>query len=450
MTSRRKPFFHAARPKPEAPKGLPARKAAAQALEQVLVKRVTLDACFDTFASALEPLDRGLAHRIALTTLRHLGWCRMVLNARAQKGLPDGLHRLESALLTGLAQVLFLDVPDHAAVDCAVQLVRADSRTAGFSGLANAILRGVAREKEAVLAGLDPLDNLSPFLRPRWVAAYGEEGARAMALAVLQDAPLDLTVKSDAAGWAGRLGGRLLPQGSVRLDASGLVTALPGFSEGQWWVQDAAASLPARLFGPLDGLKFADFCAAPGGKSAQLAVLGAKVTAFDRSAPRLKRLRENMQRLALDVAVEQADAAILPPKWNGFFDGVLVDAPCSATGTLRDHPDIGWLKGEEDVASLVGLQRRLLEAAVRCVKPGGLIVYSTCSLEREESEDQIAAFLAATAEVERVPLRAEDVPGVDKFLNSNGDLRTVPSDWQSDGGRGGIDGFFCARLRRRA
>jgi len=443
-----KRYFHSPKAKTPPVKGLEARKVAARAFEHVLHKRVTLDECFDTAAIALEPIDRALAHRIALTALRTRGWCDAIIASRLPKGLPEGLHRLHTALVTGLVQILFLEVADHAAVDCAVRLVLADSRTSGFSGLTNAVLRGVAREKDAILAGLDPLDNLSPWLRTRWLAAYGEETTRAIARSVLTDPPLDITVKSDPEGWAKRLGGTVMPQDSVRVIAPGMVTALDGFAEGQWWVQDAAASLPARLFGEIKGKEIADLCSAPGGKTAQLASSAAHVTAFDRSAPRMKRLNENMQRLSLSVTTEILDATALPDRFDGSFDGVLLDAPCSATGTLRDHPDLAWLKSEADVASLVTLQQKLLEAAARAVKPGGLIVYATCSLEPEEGEAQIAQFLQRHPEFHTEPVRPSEVGGVDKFVNSDGHLRILPCHWQAAPSEGGIDGFFCARLRR--
>jgi 16S rRNA (cytosine967-C5)-methyltransferase len=238
----------------------------------------------------------------------------------------------------------------------------------------------------------------------------------------------------------------VLPTGSVRTVAQGHVALLPGYHEGAWWVQDAAAALPARLFGDVAGREVADLCAAPGGKTAQLSAAGARVTAVDRSASRLTRVRDNLARLGLFAAMVAADVT----EWQaGPFDAVLVDAPCSSTGTIRRHPDVAWLKSEIDLAQLTGLQRRLLDRAVALAKPGGAIVYCVCSLEPEEGEQQIEALLAREAGVRRRPIRAGEVPGIADFLTPAGDLRTLPSQWSdSDPRMGGLDGFFAARLER--
>src|SRR5205823_2680327 len=255
---------------------------------------------------------------------------------------------------------------------------------------------------------------------------YGADTARAIAIAHGQEPPLDLTVKADAESWAQRLRGHVLPTGSVRTAAQGQVSLLPGYHEGAWWVQDAAAALPARLFGDIAGKHVADLCAAPGGKTAQLSAAGARVTAVDRSANRLVRVRENLARLGLHADMIAADVT----EWQGGpFDAVLVDAPCSSTGTIRRHPDVGWLKSETDPAQLIGLQHRLLDRAVAIARPGGIIVYCVCSLEPEEGEQQIDALLARETGVRRKPIAAGEVPGIADFLKPNGDLRTLPSHW---------------------
>jgi len=290
-----------------------------------------------------------------------------------------------------------------------------------------------------------PLDT-PDWLFARWRATYGDVTARAIAIAHGQEPPLDLSVKADAESWAQRLRGRVMPTGTVRTATGGLISLLPGYHEGAWWVQDAAAALPAWLFGDLAGKSVADLCAAPGGKTVQLALAGARVTAVDRSANRLVRVRENLARLGLQADMVAADAT----EWQaGPFDAVLIDAPCSSTGTIRRHPDVAWLKSEIDLAQLTGLQQRLLDRAVALTKPGGTIVYCVCSLEPEEGEQQIEALLAREPAVRRKPINESEVPGTSEFLTMDGDLRTLPCAWpDSDPRLGGLDGFFAARLER--
>jgi 16S rRNA (cytosine967-C5)-methyltransferase len=223
---------------------------------------------------------------------------------------------------------------------------------------------------------------------------------------------------------------------------------LPGFTEGQWWVQDAAAALPARLFGDVAGKSVADLCAAPGGKTAQLAHAGARVTAVDRSPGRMARLGDNLARLALEAETVVADAA----EWQGAksgegFDGILIDAPCSSTGTIRRHPDVAWLRQETDIGALMALQKRLLQKAVVLLKPGGTLVYCTCSLEPEEGEQAIFALLAAEPAMRRVPIEAGEVAGLTEILTAEGELRTLPCHLPHPDPRfSGLDGFYAARL----
>jgi 16S rRNA (cytosine967-C5)-methyltransferase len=253
-------------------------------------------------------------------------------------------------------------------------------------------------------------------------------------------------VKAEAESWSQRLRGRVLPTGTVRSTAQGQISLLPGFNEGAWWVQDAAAAIPARLLGDVGGKSVADLCAAPGGKTAQLAFAGARVTAVDRSANRLGRVRENLARLSLAAEMITADAT----EWAGRpFEAVLVDAPCSSTGTIRRHPDVAWLKREADVAQLTGLQARLLNRAITLLKPGGTLVYCVCSLEPEEGEQQIEALLGREASLERLPIAPGEIAGTAEFINPAGDLRTLPCQWPDPEPRmAGLDGFYAARLRR--
>src|SRR5882724_7409119 len=432
--------------------GLAARRIAADILDGVLHKHRTLDDQLDgpTAHPGLKNLadrDRALMRRLVATILRRLGTLGHVLSRLLDRGVPTDAPRAQSALLIGAAQILWMDVPDHAAVDLSVRLVQSDRRAAKYAGLVNAVLRRCAREGAGLVEDVkSQVLDIPPWLLARWIAHYGEDTAKATALAIGHEPSLDITAKSDAAQWASRLHGELLPTGTVRTLLQGSVTVLPGFAESQWWVQDAAAALPARLFGDLAGKSVADLCAAPGGKTAQLAQAGAHVTAVDRSANRLARLRENLARLGLTAEAMVADAT----EWQGGpFDAVLIDAPCSSTGTIRRHPDVGWLKNELDIAQLIGLQRRLLDQAVALTKPGGRIVYCTCSLEPEEGEQQIEALLAREPALRRITVNAGEIDGIADFVTPAGDLRTLPSHWPDPDARmSGLDGFFAARLER--
>ncbi len=436
----------------EAP-GLAARRVAAEILENILRRRRPLDDQFDGAEvhpglPGLEDRDRALVRMLVATVMRRLGSLRHLLRLYLADGVPADAPRAETALLLGGAQILWLDVPDHAAVDLAVRLVQADRRAARFPGLVNAVLRRIAREGANDLAAMEthPLDTPEWLFR-RWSAHYGEDTARAIARAIAREPNLDLTTKGDPAEWASRLRGTVLATGSVRTIAHGPIARLPGFAEGQWWVQDAAASLPARLLGAVNGQRVADLCAAPGGKTAQLALAGGRVTAVDRSSERLARLGDNLARLGLRADTVTVDAT----QWEADpFDAVLLDAPCLATGTIRRHPDIAWLKRESDLAGLTDLQRRLLDRAVGLTKAGGTIVYCTCSLEPEEGERQIAALIARDPRVRRRPVRPDDVAGLEGLINQDGDLRTLPCHLPAaDEPRlGGLDGFFAARLER--
>jgi 16S rRNA (cytosine967-C5)-methyltransferase len=436
-------------PQPEVP-GLAARKIAADIVDGVLRRRMPLDEQLSgrnahLGLATLPDRDRALMRRLTATVLRRLGTLRHALTGFLDKGFPADAPRTETILLVGAAQVLWLDVPDHAAVDLSVRLAQADRRAARYAGLVNAVLRRVAQNRDEILA--EPATRDTPdWLLARWTRAYGKETARAIAVANGHEPALDVSVKSDAPHWAERLRGRVLPTGTVRTVAQGAVSLLPGFTEGVWWVQDAAASIPAHLFGDVRGLKIADVCAAPGGKTAQLCLAGAEVTAVDRSPARVARLEENLVRLGLTAETRTLDAL----EWQGGpFDAVLVDAPCSSTGTIRRHPDVPWLKGEADLAPLTSLQQRLLDHAVTLLRPGGRLVYCVCSLEPEEGEAQIAALLARNPQVARDPVRAEQVFGHAEFLSADGDLRTLPQMLpDADPRWGGLDGFSAARLRR--
>jgi 16S rRNA (cytosine967-C5)-methyltransferase len=434
--------------------GLATRRVAAEVLEGVLRGGRSLDEQLDgAHANAglreLPERDRALVRRIVATVLRRLGSLRALIADALDKGLPEDALRVESALLTGAAQLLFLEIPDHAAVDLSVRLVQRDRRHARYAGLVNAVLRRLARTGTERLARLDRFALDTPqWLLARWVSSYGESTARAIALANSFEPGLDLTVKSDPDRWAERLRGRELPTGSVRLATHGVISAAPGYAEGSWWVQDAAAALPARLFRDVAGRSVAELCAAPGGKTAQLALSGAKVTAIDRSEQRMRRLRENLQRTGLQAMTVVAPAE----EWQGdaaTFDAVLVDAPCTSTGTIRRHPDIPWLKTPAEIEVLSALQTRLLSRAIDLTRPGGTIVFATCSLEPEEGENIVAAALDRDPRIRRDPIAAVEFPGLDGLIAPLGELRTLPCHWpDADARMSGLDGFFAARLQR--
>jgi len=430
---------------PEARPPADARAAALSLLGEVLGCRRLLDDAFDGDAGlvGLAPRDRAFARLLVAATLRRLGQIDALVTRCLERPLPAKAVAATHVLRLGACQLLFLDTPPHAAISTSVALLKG-GKLAGFAGLVNAVLRRLDREGRAWVAEQDAaMLNTPAWMWRSWAAAYGEAGARAIAEAHLREAPTDITIGGDLGDWAAKLEAEVLPTGSLRRHGHGDVTLLPGFADGAWWVQDAAAALPARLLGAVAGKSSADLCAAPGGKAMQLAVAGARVTAVDRSARRLERLRQNLARLGLAADIVEADvtAWIAPAP----FDRVLLDAPCSATGTFRRHPDGLWLKTPADVGSLAGTQGRLLRAAAAMTAPGGILVYCVCSLEPEEGIDQVEAFLAEDAAFARLPVRAEEIGGLAECITPAGDLRTMP--WHL-GDRGGMDAFFAARLVR--
>ena len=392
--------------------------------------------------------DLALARAIVTTTLRRYGQLSDVINQHLTKPLPVSGRRAHSILLTASAQLLFLSMPAHAVIDTAVDLSRTHRASTRFANLINAVLRRVSEAGPKIIEAQDVAKlNVPEWLLARWTKSYGRARAREIAIACLSEPALDITVRSDASAWAERLNGHVLPTGSVRRGNDGRIDRLDGFDSGDWWVQDAAAAIPARLIGAGPSQRIADLCAAPGGKTAQLAMTGASVTAVDVSDERLKRLSDNLRRLRLSADTQVADAAAWSPREP--FDAVLVDAPCTATGTIRRHPDILHLRREADIAQMAALQTKILDCAANAVRPGGLLVYCTCSLEVEEGEDRIAAFLAKHEAFRRVPVTPQDVGNVSGLISSLGDLRTLPFHLQGDGiALPGLDGFYAARLQR--
>ena len=414
--------------------GAPARQAVLALLAAVLERRRPLEEALDALPSSLAPRDRAAAHRIAAAVLRRAGSLDAVLEPFLRREPPPVVR---AALRAGAAELLLLGTPAHAAVAATVAVVPRP-----FAGLVNAVLRKVATEGQAVLEGLDGerLDT-PPWLWTAWHAAYGP-AVRAIAHAHREAAPLDLTL---APGAAAPEGAEILPTGTARLPAGTRLLDLPGFAEGGFWVQDAAAALPARLLAARPGERVADLCAAPGGKTAQLAAAGAQVVAVERDPRRIARLRENLARLKLTAELVEADAATWIPAGTPAegFDAVLLDAPCTATGIIRRHPDIPHLKRAGDVAQMAETQTKLLAHAATLLRPGGRLVLATCSLQPEEGEAHIARAAALGLRLD--PIRAQELPGLAEALTPQGTLRTRPDMWT---GRGGIDGFFAARFVR--
>ncbi|MCR9212702.1 MAG: 16S rRNA (cytosine(967)-C(5))-methyltransferase RsmB [Proteobacteria bacterium] len=412
------------------------RLAAVQLLHRVLQKHQLLDEILNAVLKDLSERDRAFARAIASTTLRHLGIIDALIDKMLDRPLGEKAFEIRNIVRIGIAQVLFLKVPPHAAVHDTVELVPANSK---YRGLVNALLRRSDRQGSKLLEMLDqPQANTPEWLWDSWVEFYGSETAQKIATAHLQEADLDISVKADALGWAEKLQANILPTGSLRRQTGGNITELPGFDEGAWWVQDASAALPALLFGDVTGKAILDACAAPGGKAAQLAAGGAKVTALDRSKARMKRLIENMDRLQLQVTPCVEDAETYTPETC--FDGILLDAPCSSTGTLRRHPDVAYLKSQQDVDKLANLQTRLLKSISKIINIDGTLVYSVCSLQPEEGEKQIEAFLSENSNFERFPVKAEEIGGAAELIDEKGDIRCLPFHL------GGLDGFYAARL----
>lgn len=419
------------------------RALATQALQRILDTGQALDEALEVLSRGLKPEDRGLLRAIVMASLRHKGSIEFLLARYLSRPLPRSGRLAQLALLSGASQLLFIGVPAHAAVNEQVALLPEGSK---FRGLVNAVLRRVDRDGRSRIKDPKVLQrDLPEWLWHRWKADWGAEPAMKVITAQGQDAvPLDVTVRSDVPGWATRLGGESLGHSTVRLARGGAVGELPGYAEGEWWIQDLAATVPARLLGRVDGQRVLDACAAPGGKTAQLATAGAQVTALDRSAKRLKRLTENMTRLGLEVETVATDLRQYEPDTP--FDAILLDAPCSATGTLRRHPDIGWNRTGDDVVTLAGLQTELLDRAAGMVAEGGRLVYCTCSLEMAEGEQQIERFLARNDAFRRDPVKSRETGLGPESVNGKGELRTLPSHMAE---KGGMDGFFAARLIRK-
>ncbi|MDV4144882.1 RsmB/NOP family class I SAM-dependent RNA methyltransferase [Shimia sp. FJ5] len=417
--------------------GVQARRSAVYLLDKVIGEGRLMSELIGAGAlDKLEPEDRARAQRLALETLRGMERADRILQKHLAKYPPltvrNALRLATVELCAGGAA--------HGVVNAAVEIVGRNKRTASMKGLVNAVLRKVAADGQDIWPTLR-VPRLPKWLRGPLVEAYSPEIVAAMEAAHFEGAPLDLTAKGDQGALQRSLGGELLPTGSVRLSEAGQVTQLPGYKRGSWWVQDAAAALPVQVLAPKEGERVLDLCAAPGGKTMQIAAKGAEVTAVDDSEARMKRLRENLKRTRLKTETVVGDVM----EQEGQWDAVLLDAPCSATGTIRRHPDLPFAKDGSEIGSLIGLQAEMLDHALGLVKPGGRLVFCTCSLLPDEGECHIDDILAQRDDV-TVDRSALDLPGIDPaWITEEGGLRLRPDHWAD---KGGMDGFYVACLRK--
>nr|WP_295662675.1 transcription antitermination factor NusB [Polymorphobacter sp.] len=417
------------------PPGTASRRAALRLLTSVLAQGKPLDGSIaNAFHGVDRPDDRALARSLASGVLRWLTDLDALIDSATPKPLPADA-RARMALRIGLAGRLLLDTPPHAVVSTTLALTEGGPRR-----LTHAVLSRLLREN----AALPEVPTLPEPYGERWAEAWGADVAEAAARAFATEPPIDLTLRDakETAYWAETLNGVSLAPGHVRLVRPGSIPDLPGFDDGAWWVQDLAASLPARLLRPAPGTPTLDLCAAPGGKTLQLAAMGADVTALDSSAPRLDRVRENLARTRLDAAIVTVDALVWQPAAP--FDAILLDAPCSASGVFRRHPDVLYLKGARDLAPLLTIQAALLDRAVDWLAPGGSLIFSTCSLEAAEGEAQVDALLRRTRGIALDPIAEGELPaGI--AVDPRGQVRLLPGTLAD---AGGADGFFIARLRK--
>ena len=431
--------------------GLAARQVAATILENVLHEKRNFDGVVDDrygFANyrALIAKDRALARMIAATVLRRLGQVDDAIDRVSHTPLPAKAAKVRHILRAAIGQILFMEVPDSAAVNLAVTAISEDRKARHYKGFANAVLRRIAREKAEILAAQTPWRlNMPDWLHDELMAAYGAEMTEEIGAMHLLPPSLDFTVKSDPEKWAGLLDAAVLANGTLRRVQPARISALPGFQDGEWWIQDAAATLPVRLIGDVAGAKVLDLCAAPGGKTAQLVTAGASVTAVEISEHRATRLRENLTRLRLDAELIRADLFA----WDDrrLFDAVLLDAPCSSTGTIRRHPDIARTKNLDEVATLAGLQLRMLRKAAQFVRPGGMLVFANCSILPREGEDICQIFVGEQGRLRSDPVLKSEFSFAPELITADGYLRTLPNMMAREPAQsGGLDGFFAARF----
>lgn len=439
-----KPRHKSSQNSPRDTNSLISRRVAAFAVKEVLENHNPLEQVLSGQSdyNSLEARDRAFARLIAATTFRRMGQIDAALKPFVRQR-PTKL--VYAALQTAAAQILYLGTPAHAAVGETVAMLKSRGSSKGFANMANAVLRNVV-DKGPNLAGAQPPKvNIPGWIRGEWERAYGRQAGRKMSAQLMKDPVLDVSVKTNASDWAVKLGGEAIAAQSVRLGKIGDVTALEGFDAGDWWAQDVAASLPVQLLGDVKGLRVLDMCAAPGGKTMQLAAKGAIVTALDKSEGRLERVKENLDRTKLFAEIICADALEWAPEGD-LYDIVLLDAPCSATGTFRRHPDVLYNRSPKDVANLVRLQDKLLAKAAEFVRPGGTLLYCTCSLMPKEGQPRVDTFLQNLPDFRLIPILNVPSLALPQEAFSEGSLRSLPYYLED---KGGMDGFFIARLERK-
>ncbi len=420
------------------------RKQALLILKEVLDNGATLENAFDKHSKGISPVDKRFMRHLTTTTIRHLGQLDCIIDHCTKTKLGNTQTAVRHVLRLGICQLLFTEIPAHAAVNTAVNLMDKSigKKLRYLKNTVNAVLRKVDREREELLKKYgNSRHNIPKWILNRWDTRYGKETVKEIINQILQEAPLDLALLPQAQldEWAIKLKAEKLPLGGLRIKNAGNIRDLPGYEDGMWWVQDLAAQLPAHLLGAGKGDKLLDICAAPGGKTLQSVASGLKVTAVDISKRRLERLHENLRRLSLNAEIIETDILKFEPKKQWQY--ILVDAPCSSTGTIRRHPEILWSYREDKIKSLAILQQKMLDKAAQLLAPGGTLIYCTCSMEIEEGPGQINALLERNSTLKRKGISASELPGLEQSILQTGDVQTLPHYFN-----GGMDGFFISRL----
>ena len=431
-------------PSPRDNSSLASRRLAAFAVKEVMENNQPLEQVLagQPQYHALEGRDRAFVRLIAATTFRRMGQIDAALKPFIRQR-PTKL--VYAALQTATAQLLYLGTPAHAAVGETVSMLKSRGSSKGFANMANAVLRNIVDQGPKLAGAQPPKVNIPGWIRGEWERAYGRQAGRKMSAQLMKDPVLDISVKSDPSWWAKKLDGEVISASSVRLDKIGDVPALEGFDDGEWWAQDVAATLPVDILGDVKGKRVLDMCAAPGGKTMQLAARGALVTALDKSEGRLERVKQNLERTKLSADIVCADALDWAPEGE-LFDVVLLDAPCSATGTFRRHPDVLYNRTPKDVSNLVRLQDKLLAKSADFVKPGGTLIYCTCSLMPKEGQPRVDTFLQNVPDFRLIPILEAQGLALPEDAFSGGSLRSLPYYLED---KGGMDGFFIAQLERK-